>query len=179
MLARASTDFAFPLRRTLYYPRMTPDNPLLPVEPAYRHVLRVRLAAFWIPVTIAAIIFDQLMLPGRPFHGALTVAVPLFALISIVVAPERIYRRLGYRLTDRLLQSVRGWLFHVDTLVPFVRVQHIDVTRGPFDKLFGTASLVVHTAGTHNSIVIVNGLAPATASQIRDAIREHIRTDAE
>jgi uncharacterized protein len=158
---------------------MTPDSPLLPVEPGYRNVLRARLLAFWGPVTIAAIIFDQLMLPGQLFHGALTVGVPLLALIAITAAPQRIYRRLGYRLTDRLLQSVRGWLFHVDTLVPFVRVQHIDVTRGPLDKMFGTASLVVHTAGTHNSVVIVNGLAPAIASQIRDTIREHSRTDAE
>ena len=173
------TDFASPQQRTLYYPRMTPNTPLLPVEPGYRHVLRARLAVFWVPISIAAIIFDQLMLPGRLFHGALTVAVPLLALSAITAAPERIYRRLGYRLTDRLLQSVRGWLFHVDTLVPFVRVQHIDVTRGPLDKLFGTASLVVHTAGTHNSIVTVNGLAPATASRIRETIREHIRTDAE
>lgn len=158
---------------------MTPDTPLLAVEPSYRNVLRARLAVFWVPVAIAAIIFDQLMLPGRLLHGALTVAVPLFALIAMVAAPRRIYSRLGYRLTDRLLQSVRGWLFHVDTLVPFVRVQHIDVIRGPLDKIFGTASLVVHTAGTHNSVVMVNGLAPDTASEIRDTIREHIRSDFE
>ena len=158
---------------------MTPENPLLPVEPGYRHVLRARLASFWAPLAIAGIIVDQTVLRETPIYGALTVGVPLFALIAIVTAPQRIYRRLGYRLTDRLLQSVRGWLFHVDTLVPFVRVQHIDVTRGPFDKMFGTASLVVHTAGTHNSVVTVNGLAPDTASQIRDTIREHIRSDAE
>jgi membrane protein YdbS with pleckstrin-like domain len=158
---------------------MTPDTPLLAVEPGYRHVLRARLAVFWIPVAVAAIVFDQVMLPGRPLYGALTVAIPLFALIALSAAPQRIYARLGYRLTDRLLQSVRGWLFHVDTLVPFVRVQHIDVTRGPLDKMFSTASLVVHTAGTHNSVVTVHGLAPDTASHIRDTIREHIRTDAE
>jgi membrane protein YdbS with pleckstrin-like domain len=158
---------------------MTPDTPLLPVEPGYRHVLRARLAVFWAPLTIGAIVFDQGVLRDTPFYGALTVAVPLIALVALIAAPRRIYRRLGYRLTDRLLQSVRGWLFHVDTLVPFVRVQHIDVTRGPLDKLFGTASLVVHTAGTHNSIVTVNGLAPDTASQIRDTIREHIRSDFE
>jgi len=158
---------------------MTPDTPLLAVEPGYRNVLRARLAVFWLPLTIAAIVLDQSVLRATPLYGALTVAVPLFALIALAAAPQRIYRRLGYRLTDRLLQSVRGWLFHVDTLVPFVRVQHIDVTRGPLDKMFGTASLVVHTAGTHNSIVTVNGLAPDTASAIRDTIREHIRSDAE
>jgi membrane protein YdbS with pleckstrin-like domain len=158
---------------------MTPDTPLLPVEPGYRNVLRARLAVFWAPLTVGAIIFDQSVLRDTPFHGALTILVPLIALIAVVAAPQRVYRRLGYRLTDRLLQSVRGWLFHVDTLVPFVRVQHIDVTRGPLDKMFGTASLVVHTAGTHNSIVTVNGLAPDTASHIRDTIREHIRSDFE
>jgi uncharacterized protein len=179
MLARATPDFAFQRCRALYRPRMTPDTPLLAVEPGYRNVLRARIALFWGPLALGAIIFDQRMLPGRQLHGALTVAVPLLALIAIVAAPQRIYRRLGYRLTDRLLQSVRGWLFHVDTLVPFVRVQHIDVTRGPLDKMFGTASLVVHTAGTHNSIVTVNGLAPDTASEIRDTIREHIRSDFE
>ena len=76
-----------------------------------------------------------------------------------------------------MLQVVRGWLFHSDTVVPLVRVQHIDVTRGPLDKMFGTASLVVHTAGTHNNTVTVPGLAPERANAIRDVIREHVRTD--
>ena len=62
---------------------------------------------------------------------------------------------------------------------PFVRVQHIDVTRGPFDKMFGTATLVVHTAGTHNSIVTLPGLSPERAAEIREAIRSEIRADAE
>ncbi len=91
--------------------------------------------------------------------------------------PRRRYRRLRYRLTDRLFQSLRGWLFHVDTVVPFVRVQHLDVARGPLDKMFGTASLIVHTAGTHNSVVSVHGLDAERAAEIRDIIREHVRTD--
>ena len=92
------------------------------------------------------------------------------------MAPDRIYRPLGYAIDGRLLPTVRGWLFHTDTVVPFVRVQHIDVTRGPVDKMFGTATLVVHTAGTHNSIVTLPGLAPERAAPIRDIIREHVPT---
>ena len=105
--------------------------------------------------------------------------IALIGLLAVIVAPQRVYRRLGYAIDDRLLRVVRGWLFHVDTVVPFVRVQHIDVTRGPIDKLFGTASLVVHTAGTHNSIVVLPGLSPDRASEIREAIRGEIRADAE
>ncbi len=152
---------------------------ITPVEPAYRNALRVRAALFWGPVFIGALLLDRLVLTQTPLAGPLPVLVGLIALSGILVAPDRIYRRLGYAIDDRLLRTVRGWLFHSDTVVPFVRVQHIDVTRGPVDKMFGTASLVVHTAGTHNSIVIVPGLSPERAAEIRDAIRGEIRADAE
>ena len=160
---------------------MTPetDPPLLPVEPGYRHVLRIRLAIFWVPLAIAAIVADRLLLADSGFYGLPSIAAVAIALSSIVLVPDRRYRRLRYRLTERMLHSVHGWMFHTDTLVPVVRVQHLDVTRGPLDKLFGTASLVVHTAGTHNSIVTVHGLAPDRAAEIRDTIREHVRSDFE
>lgn len=154
------------------------DNPALePVEPGYKHVLRLRMLVFWLFAWAAGAILDQVLLGQTIVHGLPTVGVPILGLVAIVTAPDRIYRRLRYRLTERLLQVVRGWLFHVDTVVPLVRVQHIDVTRGPLEKMFGVATLVVHTAGTHNSIVTLPGLSPERAAQIRDIIREHVRTD--
>ena len=150
---------------------------LQPVEPGYRHVLRLRLLALWVPLIIAGLIVDKALLDQSPFYGLASAVPPVIALLVVVLAPGRIYRRLRYGLTERLLQVVRGWLFHVDTVVPFVRVQHLDVTRGPLDKMFGTATLIIHTAGTRNSIVTVPGLAPDRAAEIRDIIREHIRTD--
>jgi membrane protein YdbS with pleckstrin-like domain len=152
---------------------------LQPVERGYRNALRARAAIFWVPLFVAAVVVNRALLSQTAFSGALPALVALIGLLAIIVAPERVYRRLGYAIDERLLRVVRGWLFHVDTVVPFVRVQHIDVTRGPVDKLFGTASLVVHTAGTHNSIVVLPGLSPDRAAEIRDAIRGEIRADAE
>ena len=153
--------------------------PLQPVKPGYRHVLRLRLLLAFVPLAIGAIALDSSLLDESRFQGALSLAVPLVALLVVAIAPQRIYLRLRYGLSERLLQVVRGWLFHTDTIVPFVRVQHLDVTRGPIDKMFGTATLVVHTAGTRISIVTVPGLAPQRAAEIRDIIREHVRTDFE
>ena len=156
---------------------MASDPPLLPVEPGYKQVLRLRLAIMWLFLIGIATLLDRIFLAETAFGGLLPGVLVIAALIVIVAAPERVYRRLKYRLTERLLQVVRGWLFHTDTVVPLVRVQHLDVVRGPLDKMFGTASLVVHTAGTHNSIVTVPGLAPDRAAEIRDVIREHVRSD--
>src|SRR5688572_733147 len=152
---------------------------LQPVEPAYRNVLRLRAATFWVPVFLASLVANQMLLATTPFSGFVPALIGAIGLSAIMVAPDRIYRRLGYAIDGRLLRTVRGWLFHIDTVVPFVRVQHIDVTRGPIDKLFGTATLVVHTAGTHNSVVTLPGLSPERAAEIREAIRSEIRADAE
>lgn len=153
------------------------ETPLQAVEPGYKHVLRVRLAIFWLVLLAGSLVLSAVWLDETAFAGALPAAVLAVAIGIITAAPERTYRRLKYRLTERLLQVMRGWLFHVDTVVPLVRVQHIDVTRGPLDKMFGTATLVVHTAGTHNSIVSLPGLSPERAAEIRDTIRAHVRTD--
>ena len=161
---------------------MTVDPPaaaLQPVESAYLKVLRARAAIFWLPLFGGSLAADRLLLAELPIAGLLPVLIALVAVSGIAVAPARIYRRLGYAIDDRLLRVVHGWLFHTDTIVPFVRVQHIDVTRGPIDKLFGTASLVVHTAGTHNSIIVLPGLAPDRAADMRETIRGAIRADAE
>ena len=152
---------------------------LQPVEPSYRNALRARAVCFWVPLFVGALVADAIFLSDTPFSGAMPAIVGLIGLSGILVAPDRIYRRLGYAIDGRLLRTVRGWLLHIDTVVPFVRVQHIDVTRGPIDKIFGTATLVVHTAGTHNSIVTLPGLSPERAAQIREAIRSEIRADAE
>ena len=158
-------------------PQADQTAPLLPVEPAYRNVLRLGAAIFWLPVLVASMVLDRLVLAEYPVAGLAPVLVGLAAFSAILVAPERIYRRITYSVDRELLRVVRGWLFHSDTIVPFVRVQHIDVKRGPLDKLFGTATLVVHTAGTHNSIVSLPGLSPDRADIIRDDIRGSIRSD--
>ena len=152
---------------------------LQPVERGYRRSLMLQAAVFWIFPLIGAIVLDRLVLADSWAAGMVPLLVGFLAFGGVVLGPGRIYRRLGYALDGRLIRIVRGWLFHVDTVVPFVRVQHIDVTRGPFDKLFGTASLIVHTAGTHNSVVTLPGLAPERASAIRDLIRAEIRADSE
>src|SRR5919112_6772313 len=94
---------------------------LQPVEPGYKNVLRVRMAVFGVGLAVAAFILDRVLLAPEGYGGALTVAALVAALAIIVVAPQRIYRRLRYGVGERLLQVVRGWLFHTDTVVPLAR----------------------------------------------------------
>ena len=158
---------------------MIEEEALQPPEKGYLNVLRVRALLFWLPLLVGALVVDRTVLADRLAAGLLPALIAVLAALAIVIAPRRVFRRLGWRADARQLQVVRGWLIHIDTIVPFVRVQHIDVSRDPLDKLFGTASLVIHTAGTHNNVVLVPGLAPDRAEALRSTIRATIRSDLE
>ena len=157
---------------------MIDDDRLLPVEPGYAHVLRIGWAIFMIPLLIGAVVFDALLVSQKSDFGwVLSSIMAVLTVTAIAITAQRQYARLGYALGADYLRVVRGFLFHTDTVVPFVRVQHIDVGQGPVERMFGLARVVVHTAGTHNSIVTLPGLARADAEAMRETIRRHIVTD--
>ena len=149
---------------------------LTPLAPGFRHVMRFRLILLWIPLLSAAAVLT-LLWDGIPYGGAVFGAIAGFALFTIITYPGRRFERWGYQLLPDRLRVVRGLMFRVDTVVPFVRVQHIDVSQGPIERLFTVSTLTVHTAGTHNSVVDLPGLAPDDANVMRDAIRAQIRSD--
>ncbi len=107
--------------------------------------------------------------------GAIVGPLLLLLAYPMLVAPLRGYRALGYALDDDELWIARGVWTRSVTLVPLDRVQHIDVSQGPLERAFGVSRLVLHTAGTQNSLVVLPGLARETAEGIRDEIRARIR----
>src|SRR3989344_4702598 len=145
-----------------------------PVDPRYGHVLRVTTAMNLVPLAIGASVFDALLirhLEGP--YGLITALAWLIAIIVIVSFPSRRVSRWGDKSGEGQLRVARGWLFRTDTIVPFVRVQHIDVGQGPVERWFGLSHLIVHTSGTHNSTVTLPGLPADLAAAMREPIRRH------
>ena len=80
------------------------------------------------------------------------------------------YRTTWVRLDDDGLEYEHGWLWRHHISVPRSRIQHTDVTQGPFERRFGLATLVVYTAGTENASITIEGLSHETALAFRDAL---------
>lgn len=156
------------------------DDGLLAIEPGYRHILRILTALAVLPL-VAGVAVLEIVIATRDVLQPGAILAPVIALAAFVLVflPQRKWRRWGYSGADEQLRVARGWLFRTDTIVPFSRIQHIDVAQGPIERLFGLARLTVHTAGTHNSIVTLPGLSRTDAEAMRDAMRLHIRREAE
>lgn len=154
------------------------DGELTRLHPNYAHALRLTTALMAIPALIAALVTefttrDLGLLPS----GAIAGTVMLIAIVLIIRIPARRYNARGFQISADRLRVVRGLLFRSDTVVPFSRVQHIDVDQGPLERFFGIATLTLHTAGNHNASVALPGLGEPQAREMREAIRAHIRRE--
>lgn len=109
--------------------------------------------------------------------GAITAVVLLLLAPIAINLPARRYAHMGYRVDDDAVLVARGSFFRRETLVPFARIQHLDVQRGPIERAYGLSSLHMSTAGAHNGTVVLPGLAPETAEQLRVSIRASIKRE--
>ena len=75
-----------------------------------------------------------------------------------------------WKLDDTGLHLKRGRLWRKEVLVPRSRVQHLDIERGPIERRYGLATLIVHTAGTRQHALRLSGLPDAEAVGLRDAL---------
>jgi membrane protein YdbS with pleckstrin-like domain len=151
-----------------------PATDITPLNPAYVTTTRISSSLALLPFLIGAGVleFAQLAPPGT-----FIVPVLIFYVFMAFVVPARKYRHWGYAMGSDRLRIVRGYMFYRDTVVPFGRIQHIDVDQGPIDRRYDLATLTVHTAGNHNSTVALPGLLHADALAMREAIRSAIRQD--
>ncbi len=151
---------------------------LTPLHPPQKSLIRLNVGIVAAILTIVAIIVEFAIRNELPLAGGTIIGpVAAFALFLFAMLPGRIYRRWGYDMGDEQLRVLRGFMWRTDTIVPFNRIQHIDVAQGPFQRMFGLSTLIVHTAGTHNSIVTLPGLSTPDAETMRDIIKGHIRQD--
>lgn len=94
-------------------------------------------------------------------------AVFLVLFIWRAVLVPRQVRAIGYaeRNEDLLLRS--GIFFQRTLVVPYGRMQYVDVAVGPLERVFGLCTLKLHTAspGTNASIP---GLPAAEGSRLRE-----------
>jgi membrane protein YdbS with pleckstrin-like domain len=122
----------------------------------------------------AALVVGALV--ARTLDGALAVALVVVPLVGFVadaiVAPELRWRRWRYEVRPQEVDVQRGAFTVTRTLVPMLRVQHVDTTRGLLDQLLGLATVVFHTAAGANRIP---ALDVAEAARVRDRIAELAR----
>lgn len=153
---------------------------LAPANIQYEQITRA------ITAIILTVVAFTALLVGWLNSGVNTVWLLLLATASTFVVflfamawrwPTISYRHTSWKLDEEGLEIHNGVFWKHQITVPLGRVQHADVSQGPIQRYFGLGTLIIHTAGTQNSSVVLSGLNQTTAIELRDQIITQKRVD--
>ncbi|MGH8215793.1 MAG: PH domain-containing protein [Rhodanobacteraceae bacterium] len=99
---------------------------------------------------------------------AAAVVVFCIALFALRALRRRVHSWQYIERDDDLMVE-RGVLVRRLSVVPYGRMQFVDVVAGPFERYFGLSTLHMHTAAAASDAVIP-GLSREEAQRLRDAL---------
>jgi membrane protein YdbS with pleckstrin-like domain len=96
-----------------------------------------------------------------------TVVVILFAYFFIYLFPKVRWMRWRYEVRESEIELQHGIFIVKRTLIPMVRVQHVDTAQGPILRKYNLAEITISTAATNHTI-------PALVMEEADELRSRI-----
>ncbi|MDX5474705.1 MAG: PH domain-containing protein [Bacillaceae bacterium] len=91
----------------------------------------------------------------------------LYAILNIWLLPAMRWKRWRYDVHEHEIDLQRGIFVKERTLVPMVRVQHVDTRQGPILKRYKLSTVIISTAATIHEI-------PALGEEEADQVRDYI-----
>lgn len=98
-------------------------------------------------------------------------AIPVYIFVAqrILLMPRRT-RALGYLTRENDIVFREGILFRSVTILPYGRIQDININEGPIERAYGLSTITLKTAGGSLSDVSIPGLERHEAERIRDLV---------
>ncbi|QNN51218.1 PH domain-containing protein [Nocardioides mesophilus] len=145
-----------------------PGTPWRRVSPALGRVRRIVLAGVVGGLAVAVLLLGWL----GPLPGLVT--WPVLGLLVLVLVGGWVFvgrsvARWGYAERDEDLYITHGAWVRRLVVVPYGRMQYVDVHAGPLDRAFGVATVRLHTASPATS-AHVPGLPADEAARLRDRL---------
>jgi membrane protein YdbS with pleckstrin-like domain len=138
-----------------------------PVSPELAAVRRVSAAIVVGLVAIAGLLLLGMLLDW--LYGVLAVVLVALGYLWAWVLIGRNQRSWKYAEREDELLVSHGIMFRELVVVPYGRMQFVDVTAGPLERAFGVATVELHTA-TPATDAKIPGLHPDEAGRLRDRL---------
>jgi uncharacterized protein len=116
---------------------------------------------------VAAVAGSVSGISNAPSTGVIVAACVTALGVVVDRFVQRRVRTWGYCERDDDLLVKRGVLFSRLSVVPYGRMQFIDVSAGPIERSFGLATVRMHTAAAATDARIP-GLSRVDAAELRD-----------
>ncbi len=115
-----------------------------------------------------------------PFYRppTLTGLVLLFFALQFFWYLPAAFRRWKYTIGSEFVGASYGIFWRTRRTVPRKRIQYVDITSNPLERMLGVVSLHLHTAGAISAVLVIPGLSPTQAERLRSELLSNPKGDA-
>ena len=146
----------------------TSSDPWVPVSPRLVTARRLTLGLAY-ALVIAGIVVLFLIPDVPPVLRWIYLGAGVVVFIWLWWLIGRRVRSFAYCEREHDLLVTSGILFRRTVIVPYGRMQLVDVTAGPIDRWLGITTVQLHTAAATTDATIP-GLEPDVAAAVRDRL---------
>lgn len=107
-------------------------------------------AIIWAIIGLAVIVVINMLwfVPeGIEIGTNISIVLAVLFIIEQAVSPYFRFHRYRYSITDDFIDIYEGYIFVERNIVPLERLHKMQTLRGPIDRIFKVAKVVVTTAG--------------------------------
>jgi uncharacterized membrane protein YdbT with pleckstrin-like domain len=108
-------------------------------------------------LVVAALLVGEVLIPGGKWAAAARLALAVVAIALLMwwlMYPVLVWRTTVYELTTRRMRLRDGILTRNGRDIPLSRVTDVSFRKGVLDRILGSGTLVVESAGEHGELFL-------------------------
>lgn len=141
-----------------------------PVDSKHKYVLYIVSTIWFLIILIGLIAFFLFKINDNKILKWLLTAIWIGLYFFSLWFSTRSAKAKRYALRKRDLSFQSGVWFKNWITVPFNRVQHCEISKGVLDSSFDLVELRIYTAGGSGSDLVIPGLDPTIANQVKEYV---------
>jgi len=130
------------------------EKPVAILHPHWKTLVRPVALTF---LVVAALLVGEVLIPGGKDAAAGRLALAVAAIVLLMwwlLYPVLVWRTTVYELTTRRMRLRDGVLTRNGRDIPLSRVTDVSFRKGVLDRVFGSGTLIVESAGEHSELAL-------------------------
>ena len=154
--------------QSLFEPQGVTFNP---VKRSLAVVRRLNVSVYFV-IGVAAVSVGMVMAPDFPREWGIGAIAGLSAgWLYMMWVIGRQVRNFAWAQGEHDFLIRRGAFFRSMTIVPYGRIQYVDISEGPVSRFFGISTVIIHTASV-STRAFVQGIPSEDAARLRDQLAQ-------
>lgn len=134
----------------------------------YLRILLLRILILFLFLAGALVTFLLLTEEKPPIFITVSISLAIVLAVALLLAVTILgFPKKGYLVREKDVSYQRGLITYKVTSVPLNRIQHVEVSQGVLEKMFGLSSVKIFTAGGTSSDLSIPGLTVDEAKKVK------------